>query len=110
MKAQKKLVPRGLFAAHLIFSGGGADLGGVKLRQAATPAEFAQRIGEHARKPPRGEWILGGEWDHEMWGGTLPNREWIDALTPDHPALVSRRAGPMALPNRLPLPLAGGPP
>ncbi len=105
--AHGKTVLPGFIDAHVHFSSGGAELSGVQLRQAATPAEFAQRIGEYARKLPRGEWILGGEWDHEMWGGTLPNREWIDALTPDHPVLVSRYDGHMALANSLALRLAG---
>ena len=105
--AHGKTVLPGFIDAHVHFSSGGAELSGVQLRQAATPAEFAQRIGEYARKLPRGEWILGGEWDHEMWGGTLPSREWIDALTPDHPVLVSRYDGHMALANSLALRLAG---
>jgi len=105
--AHGKTVLPGFIDAHVHFSSGGAELSGVQLRQAATPAEFAQSIGEHARKLPRGEWILGGEWDHEMWGGTLPNREWIDTVTPDHPVLVSRYDGHMALANSLALRLAG---
>ena len=97
----------GFVDAHVHFSSGGAEISGVQLRDAATPPEFARRIGQHARKLPKGEWILGGTWDHELWGGTLPVREWIDAVTPENPVLVSRYDGHMALANSLALRLAG---
>src|SRR2546422_4740059 len=48
--AHGKTVLPGFIDAHVHFSSGGAELSGVQLRQAATPAEFAQRIGEYARK------------------------------------------------------------
>ena len=32
---------------------------------------------------PEGAWVTGGDWDHSLWGGELPTREWIDAVTPD---------------------------
>ncbi len=97
----------GFIDAHVHFSSGGAEISGVQLRDAATPGEFARRIGEHARKLSKGEWILGGRWDHELWGGALPTREWIDALTPANPVLVGRYDGHMALANSLALRLAG---
>ena len=43
--------------------------------------------------------ITGGDWDHELWGGELPRRDWIDAATPDHPVWVNRLDGHMALAN-----------
>jgi predicted amidohydrolase YtcJ len=103
-----KTVLPGFIDAHVHFSSGGFEISGVQLRDAGTPAEFARRIGEHARRLPRDEWITGGAWDHELWGGTpLPTHEWIDKLTPDNPALVSRYDGHMALANSLALRLAG---
>jgi predicted amidohydrolase YtcJ len=97
----------GFIDSHVHFSSGGAEISGVQLRDAATPQEFARRIGEYARKIPKGEWITGGTWDHELWGGTPPTREWIDAVTPDNPVFVSRYDGHMALANSLALKLAG---
>ena len=105
--ANGKSVLPGFIDAHVHFSSGGAEISGVQLRDAATPAEFARRIGEHARRLPRGEWILGSTWDHELWSGTLPTHEWIDKLTPDNPVFVSRYDGHMALANSLALRLAG---
>jgi predicted amidohydrolase YtcJ len=79
----------------------------VDLRDADSPEEFARRIAEFARNVPPGTWITGGDWDHERWGGELPSRTWIDAGTPEHPVLVSRLDGHMALANSLALELAG---
>jgi len=106
--AQGKSVFPGFIDAHVHFSSGGGEISGVQLRDAATPQEFSRRIGEHAKKLPKGEWMLGGTWDHELWGGTpLPSHDWIDAMTPDIPMLVTRYDGHMALANALALRLAG---
>ena len=46
-----------------------------------------------------GAWITGGDWDHTLWGGELPARDWIDAATPDNPVWINRLDGHMALAN-----------
>jgi predicted amidohydrolase YtcJ len=51
--------------------------------------------------------VLGGTWDHQNWGGELPHRDWIDAVTQRHPVLVTRLDGHMALANSRALALAG---
>jgi len=72
------------------------------------PQEFARRIAEHAKKVSKGQWITGGTWDHELWGGSpLPSHDWIDAQTQDNPVLVTRYDGHMALANTVALRLAG---
>ena len=97
----------GFIDSHVHFSSGGGEISGVQLRDAATPAEFSRRIAEFARKVPKGEWITGGTWDHELWGGSpLPSRDWIDKDTPDNPVFVSRYDGHMGLANSFALKLA----
>ncbi|MDH3495731.1 MAG: amidohydrolase [Gemmatimonadota bacterium] len=100
-----RLVVPGLMDNHTHFIAGGFELAGVQLRDAATPAAFVRRIAEFARQHPD-EWILGGTWDHELWGGELPRREWIDSVTPQTPVFVSRLDGHMALANSRALELA----
>lgn len=94
------LVMPGFGDGHTHFISGGFQLAAVDLREAATPAEFVRRLGDHARGLPPGTWILGGDWDHERWpGAPLPRRDWIDSVTPDHPVFVNRLDGHMALAN-----------
>ncbi len=100
----RRVVP-GFMDAHTHFVSGGFGLAGVQLRDAATPQEFARRIGAFAAAHA-GEWVLGGTWDHELWGGELPRRDWIDSLTGDTPVFVSRLDGHMALANGKALALA----
>ena len=98
-----KLVVPGFIDSHVHFLEGGFRLASVQLRDAKTREEFASRIGEFAKTVPKGTWILGGDWDHQLWGGELPHRSWIDALTPEHPVWVNRLDGHMALANSLAL-------
>lgn len=102
-----RLVVPGFIDNHTHFIDGGFQLGSVDLRDAATPAAFARRIGDFSAKLPAGRWITGGDWDHERWGGELPRREWIDSLTTERPVLVARHDGHMALANSHALALAG---
>ena len=84
------------------------ELDSVQLTDASSPVEFARRIGERARKTPKGEWILGGDWDETKWNPQeIPTKDLIDSLTPDTPVFVSRYDGHMVLANSLALRLAG---
>ena len=102
----KSVLP-GFNDAHVHWLSGGFSVTNVDLRDAASPAELARRIGDYAKKLPKGRWILGGDWDHEKWpGAPLPAREVIDAVTPETPVFVNRLDGHMALANSLALKLA----
>ena len=101
------MVTPGMGDTHTHFMDGGFQLISVDLRDARTPNEFVRRIAEFARTQPEGTWIVGGNWDHENWGGRLPERSWIDSVTPRHPVFVSRLDGHMALANSAALEAAG---
>lgn len=93
---------------HTHFFQWGATLSAVDLRDASSREEFIRRIAEFARQTPPGEWIRGGNWDHErLPGGRLPSRDWIDSVTPDHPVFVMRYDGHMAFANTAALRAAG---
>lgn len=100
------LVP-GFIDTHVHFIASGSGLASVQLRDAATPEEFSARIGEFAKNVAPGEWIMYGDWDHTLWGGELPRRDWIDDVTPDNPVWVYRLDGHMALANSAALALSG---
>ncbi|HET7601679.1 MAG TPA: amidohydrolase [Gemmatimonadales bacterium] len=100
----RQMVTPGLMDGHAHFSSGGFQLASVDLRDAATPAEFIQRLKTYARTLKPGEWITGGDWDHERWAGApLPRRDWIDSITPNNPVFVNRLDGHMGLANSLAL-------
>jgi len=102
-----RLAVPGFIDNHTHFIDGGFELSRVQLRDAATPQEFARRIGEYAKKIGPGKWIVGGEWDHTIWNPpTLPTRQMIDAVTPQNPVFVSRLDGHMGLANSLALKMA----
>ncbi|CUS85335.1 amidohydrolase [Candidatus Kryptobacter tengchongensis] len=101
-----KLMLPGFIDDHTHFVSGGFQIMSVDLRDAKTPDEFALRIKEYAEKNP-GKWITGGDWDHELWGGELPRKEWIDQYTQNTPVFVTRYDGHMGLANSLALKLAG---
>jgi hypothetical protein len=102
------LVTPGFGDAHTHFLSGGFQLASVDLRDAATPEEFIRRLAAFARGLPAGQWITGGDWDHERWAGSpLPRREWIDSVTPGNPVFVSRLDGHMGVANSLALRRAG---
>ena len=106
--AAGKLLLPGFNDSHVHFISGGSQLDNVQLNDATSAAEFARRLGEHARSLPKGQWILGGDWDETKWNpAELPTRETIDSVTPDNPVFVSRYDGHMGLANSVALKLAG---
>ncbi len=103
----RAMVAPGFNDAHAHFLSGGFQLASVDLRSAATPEEFTARLKAYAAKLKPGEWITGGDWDHERWAGApLPRRDWIDSVTPNNPVFVNRLDGHMAVANSLALKLA----
>jgi predicted amidohydrolase YtcJ len=106
--AAGKLLLPGFNDSHVHFVDGGLSLDSVQLNDATSAAEFARRIGEQAKKTPKGEWVTSGDWDETKWTpATMPTKELIDPLTPDIPVFVSRYDGHMALANSVTLRLAG---
>jgi hypothetical protein len=108
---------------HVHIDSTGALLTGVNLLDVHEPTAFAARVAEAARRLPAGSWITRGDWGaYENWaagsagaagardraaGPFTPDRQLIDEVTPDHPALISRFDRSMYLANSKALALAG---
>ncbi len=102
------MVVPGFMDNHTHFLDGGFQLASVDLRTADSPEEFTARIKAFAAERKPGEWIIGGDWDHERWpGAPLPTRGWIDSVTPNNPVFVNRLDGHMAVANSAALRAAG---
>jgi predicted amidohydrolase YtcJ len=106
--AKGRLLLPGFNDSHVHFVDGGAHLQEVQLKDAATPADFAARIGARAKSLAKGEWVTGGDWDEQRWSpANLPTKELIDSTTPENPVYVNRYDGHEVLVNTLALKLAG---
>jgi predicted amidohydrolase YtcJ len=104
---QGKLMLPGFIDNHVHFISGGAYLLGINLRPAKTLEEFRDILKKYVSEHP-GEWITGGEWDHEAWDiKGLPSKEDIDDITPGQPVFITRFDGHMGLANSYALKLAG---
>src|SRR5664279_1274161 len=100
------MVP-GFIDNHTHFLEGGYFLANINLRQAKSMQDFILSFRRYTDSAKNNSWILGGNWDHEAWGGQLPRKEWIDSISGDHPVFVSRYDGHMGLANSIALKLAG---
>lgn len=105
--AQGKLLLPGFNDAHVHFVDGGDHLQAVQLKDAATQQEFARRIEQRAKTTPKGEWIIGGDWDEQRWSPPdLPTKDLVDPVTPNTPVWVNRYDGHESLANSVTLKLA----
>lgn len=103
-----RLVLPGFNDAHVHFSDGGFYLLGIELRDARDEQDFAQKVKHYVGTINKGEWITGGNWDHEAWPSQKhPTKELIDSITKDNPVFVQRLDGHIALANSLALKKAG---
>lgn len=73
---------------HLLL--GANFLDQAELLDITTKAEFVERIGAAVRKLPPGQWMTGGPYDEQRWGGELPHRSWVDGVTGDQPIALPR--------------------
>jgi predicted amidohydrolase YtcJ len=107
LDANRKFITPGFIDAHVHFLTGGMRLAEVQLRYAKTRQAFVDSIRKFAGSLPPGAWITGGDWDHENWGGKLPESSWIDSVTGDKPVFIIRLDGHMGLANSAALRQAG---
>lgn len=97
----------GFIDSHVHLLMGGNSLLSVQLRNTNTKEEFIQRISSFSKELEPNQWIVEGNWDHTLWGGELPSKEWIDEFTKDNPVAIYRMDGHMILANSAALKIAG---
>lgn len=103
-----KLLLPGFNDSHVHFIDGGVQLDSIDLRESTSPEDFARKLAERVKITPKGEWIVGGDWDEERWTPPqLPTRQMIDAVSPDNPVFLNRYDGHEVLVNSVALKLAG---
>jgi predicted amidohydrolase YtcJ len=93
--------------AHVHFVNYALARGTLRLDGIADFDAALERVAAAAQQLPEGAWLLGGGWDHTLWGGRWPRAAELDALTPDRPALLIRKDGHSAWVNTRTLEIAG---
>jgi hypothetical protein len=83
------MVTPGFIDSHVHFLELGVGLSSIQLRDANSKEEFGTRIAEYVSNLKPGNWMIGAGWDHTLWGGELPNKSWIDDVTPNNPVWLS---------------------
>ena len=94
--------------AHLHLAEAGSEKLSVNLIGVRSLDEFRERIRARVETAEPGEWIVGGGWDETLWPvKSTPTRGDVDEVTADHPVLVNRVDGHIAVANTRALQLAG---
>ena len=100
-------VTPGFIDNHVHFISGGLQLSRVNLNDVSSKQEFQEKIVDFHKRLPENSWILGGNWDHELWGGIYPDKSWIDEVVSDRPVFLDRLDGHMGLANTKAMNIAG---
>ena len=95
--AHQHLLPLGLGMLHV----------NVRPEQVRTLDDLLARIREAAASTPKGQWVIARGYDHnELDVKRHPTLDELTAAAPDHPVLVRRTCGHMAVANQAALTLA----
>ncbi len=105
--AQGQMIVPGFIDCHVHLMDGGYSLLAVQLRDVTRKEEFIRLIAEYAKTLPAGTWITGGVWNHQNWGGELPEASWIDSVTRENPVWLLRMDGHMGIANTIAMKRAG---
>lgn len=100
----------GLNDAHLHLISTGLSLKRIDATPAALPtlADLQEAIRAKAATLPKGEWILARGYDQTKLDiGRHPHKDELDQAAPDHPVLLTRACGHVAIANSCALKLAG---
>ncbi len=83
-----KVVIPGMTDSHLHFLDYSLSLEEVSLRGADSIDTCKDIIKEKVKTLEEGEWLTGGGWDKNLWGGNLPTKEIIDEVAPNNPVFL----------------------
>lgn len=91
--AGKTLLP-GLIDAHGHIFSLGLSESQLSLRATNNLSEAQQAIAQYSLKYPKHQWILGGEWNQEIWKlGRFPTAHELDSVVADRPVWLRRVDG-----------------
>ncbi|MBD2759664.1 amidohydrolase [Yimella sp. cx-573] len=83
------LVVPGLHDAHIHAASLARMRTEVDVRGSADEHEAAQKVGEFLAEHPGTGILWGAAWDANLWGGRVPHRSTLDAVTGDRPVALA---------------------
>lgn len=111
---QGRLLIPGFIEGHGHFTGLGESKLVLDLTTAATWDDIVTMVGRAAQAARPGEWIVGRGWHQEKWARTpqpnvqgVPLHASLDAVSPDHPVILTHASGHAGFANGKALALAG---
>lgn len=94
--------------AHTHLASAGMKKLNVDIEGAKSLADFQNRIRAALKNYKPGEWITGSGWDHTLWPEKrFPTRWDLDAVSKNHPMMLGRVDGHVAVVNSRALEIAG---
>ena len=97
----KTVIP-GFIDAHTHLTSAGVKAAHVQLGKVGSLEEAVQFLTDAVSKYPKGEWILGYEWDESTWTEKrfIESKD-LDPISKDHPIMATRVCGHLASVNSL---------
>lgn len=103
-----KTVLPGFIDTHQHILSYAEGLQAVNLRGAKSFDEVKDRLIERVKETPAGKWVKGTKFNHEDWeSNVLPTKAELDAISTEHPILISRYCMHVHVANSMALELAG---
>ncbi len=93
--------------AHIHLADSGLELLQCNLGDSTSPAGHLELIARYAAEHPDDEWIVGGGWSMDDFGGPMPTRRLLDAAVPGRAIALTTRDGHSLWASTRALELAG---
>ncbi len=83
----------GLIDSHIHFVWYCMGQRNLDLRGATSLSEALAQVAAQAAVTPSMQWIRGGRWDCNLWGGQFPTRYDLDRVAPEHAVMLASKDG-----------------
>ena len=105
---RRRTVLPGFIDAHIHLLGAAYRAHYIDATGSTSEDEVANLVRERAAQTPKGHWILGGQWDKNLWpAGNFPTKASLDAAAPGHPVALWSKDGHLLWVNSPALQRAG---
>ena len=99
-----KTVLPGFIDAHIHLLDAAHARNQIDARSCTSEEQVAELVHERAAQTPPGGWILGGQWDKNLWTDDhFPTKASLDAAAPNHPVALHSKDGHLLWVNSLAL-------